>query len=185
MIDAYFKLAILPDEVRAIHKIKSANRLDCIEYYINPITNYTGLDSFSNKKGHLYFYKTKPLAFIKNQYLHKASWSLTHSNLNFTSIYIDEKKSNSYGYGYPNDKRTLTNGAINPLFPFRNDAYLMRFNNELSEIDLYIIRNARNSIMLHYELLINGSYNNEIQSLKTSSKPFFYYTYNSKLDLLI
>ncbi len=185
MIDAYFKFVILPDEVRAIHNIKSNSRLDCIEYSNNSILEYNGLDAFTNKKGHLFLYKTEPRNFIKSQYSHKSNWSLTHSTINLTSIYYDENKSNVLGYGFPNHKRTLSNGAINPLYPFRNDAYLMQFNVELTEVDFYVIREARNSIMLHYELLLNGSYNKEIQSLKTGSKPFYYYTYNSKLDLLI
>lgn len=183
MIDAYYKFAMLPAEVRAIHNIKSNSRLDCIEYSNNTSYEYNGLDAFTNKKGHLFFYKTEPRNFVKSQYSHKSEWSLTNSTLNLTSIYYDESKCKEYGYGFPNHKRTLANGAINPLFPFRNDAYLMKFNSEFSELELYVIREARSSINLHYELLINGSYNKEIQSLKTSSKPFYYYTYNSKQDL--
>jgi hypothetical protein len=175
MIDAYYKFISLPDEVRTLNKIKSLNRLDCIEYYNNVDLKYNGFDSFTNKKGQMYIYKTKPDYFINSLYSHKSNWSLTHSNINITSIYLNENKSNLFGYGFPNDKRNLSNGSINPLFPFRNDGYLMKFNNDISELEVYIIREAKSSIKLHYEYLINGSYDKSIQRLKTMSKPYYYY----------
>ena len=58
MIRAYYKLAILPDEVKATNKIRSKARLDCILFSDMVAGGYKGLTNFVNSKGQLFFYKT-------------------------------------------------------------------------------------------------------------------------------
>jgi len=62
MIAAYYKLALLPDEVRTANKIKSKARLDCIAY--SDLLDYKGLTIFVNSKGQLFFYKTLCRDFV-------------------------------------------------------------------------------------------------------------------------
>lgn len=57
MISAYYKLALLSDEVRASNKIRSKARLDCIAFSDNTLSGYNGLTNFVNCKGQLFFYK--------------------------------------------------------------------------------------------------------------------------------
>ena len=124
MIGAYYKLAALPDEVRAANKIKSKARLDCIAFADRVAGRYRGLTNFVNGKGQLFFYKTPCRDFVNTDNKRLSEWSLTGNNLNFSSIYIDDLEFVEIGYGYPNANRLLSNGNQNPLFEFRNDGYL-------------------------------------------------------------
>ena len=81
MIGAYFKLAILPDEVRAAKKIRSKARLDCIVFSDMVAGNYRGLTNFVNHKGQLFFYKTPCRDFVTTDSKRLAEWSLTGNGL--------------------------------------------------------------------------------------------------------
>ena len=92
MIRAYFKLALLPNEVRAAHKINSKTRLDCVLFTDLTQDGYMGLTFFVNDKRHkgqLFFYKTACRDFLNTDSKRLAEWSLTGNGLNFSSIYID------------------------------------------------------------------------------------------------
>ena len=173
MIGAYYKLALLPDEIRTANKIKSKARLDCIAYA--EVINYNGLTNFVNGKGQLYFYKTPCRDFVSADSKRLAEWSLTNGSLNLSSIYIEDFQFPEYGYGYPNAKRLLANGCINPQFDFRNDGYLFVLNKDYSEIELLIIPDGRNLISGYYQRLIDGDFDSELKSLRNQARPFFYY----------
>ncbi len=178
MIGAYYKLAILPDEVRAANKIRSEARLDCISFTDRVAGGYKGLTNFVNHKrfkGQLYFFKTPCRDFINTDSKWLAEWSLTGNGLNFSSIYIDDLDCPEIGYGYPNAKRHLGNGSPNPLFPFRNDGYLFIVNKDYSEIELLIIPDGRNLISSYYQILIDGGFDDELESLRNEAKKFYQY----------
>ena len=181
MLGGYYKLVVLPDEVKAENKIKSKARLDCISY-AGP---YKGLTNFVNKQGQLFFYKTPCREFIEANSKRVAEWSLTNGSLNFSSIYIEDFDCLEYGYGYPNAKPRLSNGDSNPLFPFKNDGYLFILNKDYSQIEIFIIPDGRNLISHYYQHLIDGFFDIEIQRLRADSKPFYLYigldSANSKL----
>jgi hypothetical protein len=175
MIGAYYKLATLPDDVRAANKIKSKARLDCITFSDSVVDSYKGLTNFVNHKGQLFFYKTSCRDFVNTDSKRLAEWSLTGSGLNFSSIYIDDLDFAEIGYGYPNANRLLANGSPNPLFEFRNDGYLFLTNSDLSEIELLVIPDGRNLISSYYQKMIDGGFDDEIRQLRQQAKPFYQY----------
>lgn len=181
MIRAYYKLVAFSDEIKALNKIRSKARLDCIAY----AGNYKGLTNFVNKQGQLFFYKTPCKEFIETQSKRVAEWSLTNNSLNFSSIYIEDFDFLEYGYGYPNAKPRLSNGEPNPLYPFKNDGYLFIINKDYSQIEILILPDGRNLISHYYQHLIDGYFDTELQRLRAEAKPFFEYiglnSANSKL----
>jgi hypothetical protein len=175
MIKALFKVAILPDEVRAANKIRSKARLDCISYADLGAGNYKGLTDFVNHKGQLFFYKTPCKEAWNADRKRLAEWSLTNNGLNLSSIYIDDLEFPEIGYGYPNAKRLLKDGSQNPLFEFRNDGYLFLMNKDYSEIEILVIPDGRNLISSYYQKLIDGGFDDDIQVLRQQAKTFYHY----------
>jgi hypothetical protein len=175
MIGAYYKLALLPDDVRAANKIKSKARLDCISFTDMVAGSYKGLTNFVNHKGQLFFYKTPCRDFVNTDSKRLSEWSLTSNGLNFSSIYIDDLDFSEIGYGYPNANRLLSNGNQNPLFEFRNDGYLFLINKDYSEIELLIILGGRNLISSYYQKMIDGGFDDEVRQLRQQSKVFYKY----------
>lgn len=177
MIDAYYKLMSLSDEVRASNKIRSKARLDCVSF--TDLTNYKGLKNFVSGKGQLFFYKTQAREIVEANSKRKAEWLLSNGSLNFSSIFIEDFDFPEYGYGYPNANRLLRDGSPNPLFPFRNDGYLFICNSDYSQIELLIIPDSRNLISSYYHKLIDGGFDEDLKRFRNEAKPFYNY-----LDLL-
>jgi hypothetical protein len=175
MIPLYYKLASLPDEVRAKNKIRSKARLDCISFSDMVAGGYKGLTNFVNHKGQLFFYKTPCRDFINTDSKRLAEWSLTGNGLNFSSIYIDDLEFPEIGYGYPNANRLLSNGSQNPLFELRNDGYLFLINKDYSEIELFVIPYGRNLISSYYQKMIDGGFDDVVRELRKQAKPFYNY----------
>lgn len=177
MLGAYYKLVLLPDDVKLFNKIKSKARLDCISFTDTSSEKYLGLMNFVNSKGQLYFYKTPVRDFINTDSKRIAEWSLTNSSLNFSSIYIEDMDYPEIGFGYPNANRLLNSGIVNPLFPFRNDGYLFLINKDYSEIELIIIPEGRNLISSYYQKMIDGGFDDEVRELRKQAKPFYRYDF--------
>jgi len=175
MIAAYYRLVILPDEVRAANKIKSKARLDCISFADMVAGSYKGLINFVNHKGWLFFYKTPCINFVGTGSKRLSEWSLTGNGLNFSSIYIDDLDFSEIGYGYPNANRLLSNGNPNPLFDFRNDGYLFLMNKDYSEIELLVIPDGRNLISSYYQKMIDGDFDDEVRELRQRATVFYKY----------
>ena len=175
MIGTYYKLVLLPDEVRASNKIRSKARLDCICYTDLVAGSYKGLTNFVNSKGQLFFYKTPCRDFVNTDRKRFAEWSLTNNSLNLSSIYIDDMDCPEIAYGYPNANRLLNNGSINPLFPFRNDGYLFLINKDYSVIEIFVIPDGRNLISSYYQKMIDGDYDDEVRILREQAKIFYKY----------
>ncbi|MCX6147855.1 MAG: hypothetical protein NTW25_11515 [Candidatus Kapabacteria bacterium] len=176
MIRAYYKLVALPDEVKKQNKFSSKMRLDCIEYTETMPDRYKGLTNFVNSKGMFFVYKTEPYHFVTSDSKRISDWSLTLNGLNLSSIYIEDLDFSEIGYGYPNANRTLGIAQTpNPLFDFRNDAYLFVVNKDYSEIELYVIIDGRNLIKSYYQTMIDGGLDLEIRKLKEQAKPFYNY----------
>jgi hypothetical protein len=175
MIVAYYKLATLPDEVRAANNIRSKARLDCICQTDLVAGNYKGLTKFVNHKGQLYFYKTPCKDFVNTDSKRIAEWSLTGNGLNLSSIYIDDIDCPEIGYGYPNANRLLSNDSLNPLFEFRNDGYLFLINRDYSEIELLVIPDGRNLIGSYYQKMIDGGFDDDIRAFRQAAKIFYRY----------
>jgi hypothetical protein len=166
---------MLPDEVRAVNKIKSKSRLDCILCTDKTENGYKGLTKFVNYKGQMFFYKTPARDFVNTDSKRLAEWSLTGGGLNFSSIYIDDIEFPEIGYGYPNAKRILSNGSENPLFEFRNDGYLFMMNKDYSAIELFVIPDGRNLISSYYQKMIDGGFDDDVRELRNQAKIFYPY----------
>lgn len=175
MITVYFKFILLPDEVRATHKIRSKARLDCVLFTDLVQGDYKGMSDFVNGKRQMFLYKTPARDIVNSNSKRLTEWTLNNGSLNFSSIYIEDIDCPEIGYGYPNANRLLSNGLNNPLFQFRNDGYLFQMNNDYTAIEIFIIPDGRNLISSFYQKMIDGGFEDEIRKLKEQAKPFFRY----------
>jgi hypothetical protein len=184
MIEGYYKLIALPEEVKAQNGIKVGAivpRFDCTEIS----GNYRGLEAFTNHKGQMYFNLTHCREFIQTNSKRYAEYCLTGSkSLNFGSLYKFAGYPN-YAYSYPNKKPFIgQKREPNPLFPFGNDLYLILTNKEYSFFEILIIEGGRNLAEHYFQDLINGAFDSEIEKLRAEAKPFFNYfgqSANSKM----
>lgn len=175
MLNQYYKFSALSDEVKELNKIKSKARLDCIAYTDKDKSNNKGLTNFVNSKGQLFLYKTPAREIANTDSKRLAEWMLTNNSLNFSSIYIEDVDCPELGYGYPNSKRLLSNGNQNPLFTFREDAYLFIVNSDYTEIEVFVIIGGRNLISSYYQIMIDGGFDERIKELRRQSIPYFKY----------
>jgi len=175
MISAYFKFICLPDEVMALNRIRSKERLDCILYANMDVEEYKGLTDFVNGKGQMFLYKTPARDIVTSHSRRLTEWALNNGNLNLSSIYIEDFEFPEFGYGYPNGNRLLRDGSANPLFPYSNDGYIFIMNKDYSQIELLIIPDGRNLISSYYQKMIDGGFESEIIKLREQAKPFFRY----------
>ena len=175
MIVTYYKLALLPEEVRANHKIRSKARLDCIAFSDLVPDGYKGLTFFVNCKEQLFFYKAPVREIASTDSKRLAEWALTNNSLNLSSIYIEDLDYPEIGYGYPNANRLLNNGSPNPLFPYRNDGYLFLTNRDYTIIELLVVADGRNLISSYYQRMIDGDFEKELNLLRQQARPYFPY----------
>lgn len=178
-----YKFKTLSDEIRKANSIRSKERLDCI-LYTNKSDNHRGLSCLFNHKKQFFLYKTPARNFVDADSKRVAEWSLigrsnlTGSSINLSSLYQEDMDYPQFAYGYPNSKRELTNGSINPFYKYRYDGYLFIVNRELSEVELLIIHDGRNLISSYYQLIIDGELDEEIKQLRADYKLFFDYGYS-------
>lgn len=182
---AYFKFESLPDDIKKAHGIRSKSRIDCTFYCDKVHCGYSGLEPFKNDKGQLFFFVTPASSYITADSKRIAEWSLTNKGLNFSSIYIEDTDYPEFGFGYPNGKRTLSNGSNNPLFKYRADGYLFVFNKDITLLELIVIPASRNLISSYYQALIDGELDSELKRLRENSQPYFNYQQSSQLSLAI
>ncbi|MFD2246367.1 hypothetical protein [Pontibacter ruber] len=173
MLAAYYRFEVLPEAVKAQHKIRSKARLDCTAYTNS--TGYTGLTDFVNAKGQMYLFRIPAREFVKANRKRLAEWALSNGSLNLSSIYFEDTDFPQFGYGYPNANRLLGNGTANPLFPYRNDSYLFITNADLTQVEVLVVLNSRNLVSAYYQRLIDGDLDRQLQQLREQAQPFFDY----------
>ena len=177
----FYKFSTLPEEIRKLNGIRSKERLDCIGY-TNHNDNHRGLSCLFNHKKQFFLYKTPARNFVDADSKRVAEWSLigrssiNGSSINLSSLYQEDLEYPLYAYGYPNSKRELSNGSVNPFYAYRHDGYLFVMNRDLSEVELFIIHDGRNLISSYYQLMIDGELDEEIQQLRKNSRTFFGYS---------
>jgi hypothetical protein len=90
---------------------------------------------------------------------------------NFTSLYYDDIDYPQYAYGYPQKSK----GG-----QFCNDGYLFIINDDMTEIEVFIIHNGRNLISAYYQELIEGNFGHCIKAIRSKGKVFYdYWSSNS------
>ena len=171
---AYFKFERLPEQVRAAHNIKSKQRLDCTEF-CDETSGYSGLEPLLTHKKQMYLYLTPARDIVNADAQRTSEWSLTKGSLNFSSMYAEDLDYPELSYGYPNSKRTLSNGTENPFYPYRHDGYLFIMNQDITELEILVIPESRNLISSHFQLLIDGELEADLSRLRQNAKPFFDY----------
>lgn len=170
-IKAYLKLESLPDEVRSANGIRSKERLDATMVYLN---GYEGLQPFVNAKGQIALWKRSCREGVNANVRRRAEWMLTDGKLNFSSVFTEIGLS-GFGWGYPNSKPHLPSGIKNPMYPFREDAYLFITNQDFSIIEVLIIEGGRHLINHYFQHLIGGLLDDEIKGLRDGAALFYSY----------
>lgn len=180
----YYKFVTLPAEVRKANGIRSKTRLDCIEF-CNHSNNHRGLSCLFNHKKQFFLYKTSARDFVNADSKRITEWSLTGrssltgSSINLSSLYQEDLDFPELAYGYPNKYRELSNGSVNPFYPYRHDGYLFLMNKDITKLELLIIHDSRNLISSYYQLFIDGELDQEINQLRQNTKPFYDYGYSN------
>jgi len=134
----YYKMAKLPE-------VKSKLRIDCTA----STKSYPDFEALRNKKEELFFYfGDVPDSFSGNA-KRKADKALTKTK-SISSIYVPDIQK-KYAFG--------------DMF-CTSDALLFTFNNDYSEIEIFVARGQRNNVRQLYNLFSDGELNDEIEQLR-------------------
>jgi hypothetical protein len=134
----YYKMAKLPE-------VKSKLRIDCTA----STKSYPEFETMRNKKEALFFFfGDVPDSFSGNA-KRKADKALTKTK-SISSIYVPDIQK-KYAFG----------DMVGTL-----DALLFIFNNDYSEIEIFIARGQKNNVRQLYNLFSDGELNNEIEQLR-------------------
>ncbi len=137
-----YKFAKLPNQ-------KSKTRFDCTSC----TETYNAFEILRNKKGNLFIYYTDLPDKFRATAKRKADKSINKGR-NISSVFVPDIES-LFAYG---DVRTTT------------DALLLIFNNNHTEMEVFIARGQKNNRMSLYNLLADGELNNEIENLRKQAK---------------
>jgi len=175
MFSAYYELVVLSNELKVKHNIKleaKIKRFDCIRF----AGYYKGIEPFMNKKGMFIEYLTRASEMVNASDECRADYVLQNNSLNFSSIYhLLNPELNCYAYGEPNNKKNLSNGKPNPLYKFRNDGFLFIIDPNFTKIELLIIEGGRYLIKGYLSQLAAGEFEEALQQMRNTAKPFFEY----------
>lgn len=155
-ISAYYQLVKLSEELKKEWKIKSLARLDCLKHY-NTLDDEP-LIQFVSKKGQLFFYCSAPENYIVANAKRITDIGLSNGS-HLSSIYIPNLEYPEDGYG-----------------DYVNDCLLFKLDNDLSCIDLFVIKNGKHLKKQYFQLFIDGELEAEIKKIKQQAKPFFNYS---------
>ena len=173
MIAAYYKLEMLSNKLKAIHKIKigaKIPRFDCTLYS----GSYQGIKPFINPKGMFKLSLMDSNLFVKTDKKRITEFVLVGGkNLNFSSLF-NEDGGNIY-YGYPNGKPFLKDGRKNPLFQFRNDLYVFIIDQDFQQIELLVLPNQKGYALELTQSFLDGDFDDEVNIIKSNTKTFFNY----------
>lgn len=175
MFSAYYELVVLPNEVKAKHKIKldaKIKRFDCIRF----AGYYKGIEPFKNKKGMFIEFLTPANTMVHTTDERRAEYVLQNNSQNFSSIYtLLQPEFIGFAWGEPNNKKNLSNGKPNPMYEFKNDGFLFIINPDFTRIELLIIESGRYTIQGYLKQLAAGEFNEALQQMRTTAKTFFEY----------
>ncbi len=134
----YYKMAKLPE-------VKSKLRIDCTA----STKSYPDFEALRNKKEALFFYFVDVPDSFSGNAKRKAGKALTKTK-SISSIYVPDIQK-KYAYGD---------------MVGTSDALLFIFNNDYSEIEIFIARGQRNNVKPLYNLFSDGELNDEIEQLR-------------------
>ncbi len=155
-ITAYYQLQKLPADIKKEWKIKSSARLDCTRHF--NLLDDKPLNQFVNRKGQMYFYCSAPENYVTAKAKRISDIGLTHGSKNLSSIFIPNLEYSEYGYG-----------------DYGNDCLLFKLSNDLSSIDMFLIKNGKHLKKQYFQQFIDGELDEEIEQIKQQAMPFFNY----------
>lgn len=135
----YYKMTKLPEG-------KSKLRIDCTA----STKSYPEFEELRNKKEALFFYFGDVPDCFNGNAKRKADKALTKTK-SISSIYVPDI-----------EKRLGFGDMVGTL-----DALLFIFNNDYTEIEIFIARGQKNNVRQLYNLLSDGELKNEIEQLRT------------------
>lgn len=173
MIEAYYKLEILSDELKSSNKIKVGARIpryDCTRCS----GKYEGINPFINSKGMFKLSLMECRDFVKTDKRRMTEFALVGGkSYNFSSLFSED--GNTIYYGYPNGKPFLKDGRKNPLFQFRNDLYIFLIDKTFQEIEILILPNQKGFALELVQSFTEGDYDDDIELFRNNYKTFFNY----------
>lgn len=165
---------MLEDEVKQANKIKvgaTVPRYDCISY----TGNKDALKPFITKKGLMYLRLMESKEFVKADRKRMADFALVGTNsLNLTSLYQADEVDGQY-FGYPNGKPFLKDGSPNPMFPFRNDLYLVQTDATFKIIEVLVLPNQKAYALELAQAFAGGDFEDTIDVMRAKAQTFYNY----------
>ena len=137
----YYKMAKLPE-------VKSKLRIDCTA----STKSYPDFEAMRNKKEELFFYFGDVPDNFSGNAKRKADKALTKTK-SISSIFVPDIQK-KYAYG--------------DMF-CTSDALLFIFNNDYTEIEIFVARGQKNNVWQLYNIFSDGELNNEIEQLRKSA----------------
>ncbi len=177
----YFEFVVLPEDTRALFKIKSTERLDCTWFASDD--SMRGMGIFVNSSGMFYIRKNQARQFVDTDPRRIADMALTgnisrYGPMNITSIHGDMIEHPNVGYGNPDPRKNLRRKGSdrpNPLFAFKDDLYVFLMNEPRTRIEMLIIPGEKNRALSYWKRFAEGEYTEEVQVLREKSRRFFDY----------
>lgn len=118
--------------------------------------NYEAFELLQNAKGQLFFYYCDVPDRFKADVKRKADKIISNRfGKNVSSVFVPDI---SLPFGY---------GDVNGT----NDAILLIFNNDQTEIEILVSKGKRNNRLVLYHLLTDGELQTEIEALRKAVKP--------------
>lgn len=173
MISAYYRLEVLPDDLKAANKIKvgaKIPRYDCIK----SDGIYHGIKPFINPVGMFKLSLTDCKDFVKTDVKRMGDFALIGGkNLNFSSLYSLE--GTNFYYGNPNGKPILKDGRPNPVFQHRHDLYICFIPDGFKQIELFVLPHQKGYALELIQAFAEGDFDDEVTELRSKAKTFFDY----------
>lgn len=181
MFVAYLKFEQLPDEVKTRHKIKVGAKIP--RYDLTQLAGYyKPLESLKNDKGQIILYLIETRGIIDSSDSRRADRYLQAKNsLNFSSVFLLDNSTPTnngcfVGYGNPNRDETYSKDKKpNPFFKCRNDGFVFQISKDWKTIEVLIVPDGCNTILGNAKALADGVYNEAIETMRATAKPFFNY----------
>lgn len=174
-IIALYTFELLSEDTRKANKIRSSKRLDCVSYVDLTDSGYRGLDAFRNKSNQMCLTKTDSSFFVKKVPKQLAQWCLVGNGVNLSSVYYYDITNHNMAYGFPSQGKSFGNGKTNPLYEFRNDAYLFIVDDDFTRLEVVVIKDARNILPSCCQMLFDGKLDSVLSKLR--SQQIEYYNY--------
>ena len=180
MFVAYIKLEQLPVEVIKRHGGRGGKTQ---RYDVTRLAGYyPPFERLKTEKGIVFMYLMENRGIINSPDNRRADKRLqAKDSLNFSSIYLlDNSMPTNSGYfvGYGNPDRAKTyskDKRPNPFYESRNDGFVFIITPDWKTIEILVVPDGCNTILGNAKALADGVYNEALNTMRATAKPFFNY----------